>query len=368
MSEGTNIQWADDTWNPWRGCAKVSPGCKNCYAEKVVKHRLASTHYEVATSGGNRTSKKFLPTIGGHSMSGFSLWGEESPRIKAVDFNAPLRWNKKPWVCNGCGNLAGGLSNIALEDFICSNCDWQGFHRRRVFTLSLGDWLDDEVPSEWLAEMLDVIRRCPNLDFLMLTKRVPNLFERVALAMNATLAKRPVTDEVVATSEWLEKWLNRTPPANVWFGFSAEDQKRFDERWKIANKIPTQQLFVSFEPLLGPINLPEDFWQRKPWGIWGGESGPGARPCNIEWIRAGVRQFRDFECLAFVKQLGANIIDRNDAGFDGDDGEWPMDTHYEELDTGYQGAPVRVLLKDKKGGDMNEWPEDLRVREFPCPA
>jgi hypothetical protein len=77
---------------------------------------------------------------------------------------------------------------------------------------------------------------------------------------------------------------------------------------------------------------------------------------------AGVRMF--------VKQLGGNIRDRNDAGYEGDTPtSWPMDTDTEDDPNGfreeYQGAPVRVRLRDRKGGDIDEWPADLRVREFP---
>lgn len=73
----------------------------------------------------------------------------------------------------------------------------------------------------------------------------------------------------------------------------------------------------------------------------------------------------------FVKQLGANVRDRNDAGFEGDTPtSWPMDTDIEDHPNGYREeyqAPVRIRLKNRKGGDINEWPADLRVREFPSP-
>ena len=120
------------------------------------------------------------------------------------------------------------------------------------------------------------------------------------------------------------------------------------------------------------------------WAIVGGESGHGDRPCRVEWIRDIVRQCRDAGVPVFVKQLGSFIVDRNDRGFDAtaetwadgpDEGKptdpeaWPdMPDLEEDLDgtrDGYQGAPVRVRLVDRKGGDMAEWPADLQVREFP---
>lgn len=111
-------------------------------------------------------------------------------------------------------------------------------------------------------------------------------------------------------------------------------------------------------------------WNTHPvgWVIAGGESGPGARRCDVAWIRSLVEQCRAAGVPAFVKQLGAHVEDRNDAGFDGDEADtWPADTRVEhdEADTGYQGAPVRVRLRDRKGGDPAEWPPDLRVREMP---
>lgn len=97
-------------------------------------------------------------------------------------------------------------------------------------------------------------------------------------------------------------------------------------------------------------------------------SKKNARAFNVEWARSTVAQCRAAGVACFVKQMGAVVQDRNDAGFEGDEGEWPMDTHTDDnyFDPGvYQGKPVRVVLKDKKGGAIEEWPEDLRVREFP---
>jgi len=130
-------------------------------------------------------------------------------------------------------------------------------------------------------------------------------------------------------------------------------------------EIPARIRFVSAEPLLSRIDLSILESGKIHQVIIGGESGPKARPCDVDWIIDGVGQCRAAKIPAFVKQLGANIVCRNDFGFDGDEGEWPMDTHYTELDGGYQGAPVRVKLRDKKGGAMEEWPEQLRIREFP---
>lgn len=108
------------------------------------------------------------------------------------------------------------------------------------------------------------------------------------------------------------------------------------------------------------------------WVIVGGESGPGARPFDVQWARDIVVQCKAASVPVFFKQMGSNVRDHNDTGFDGDEPEsWPMSTGWIEHDLdgtrdGYQGAPVRIHLLDRKGGDMSEWPEDLRVREFPA--
>lgn len=164
-------------------------------------------------------------------------------------------------------------------------------------------------------------------------------------------------------TDWLGCHGDCCAPSNVWIGVSAgADQKA-------ALDIPAKIHFLSCEPMLHALSVhyPEPFntVARFDWIIFGGESGKNARPCNIEWIKQGLAFCRANKIAAFVKQMGRNVVDRNDAGFEGDPGEWPMDTQYHEIDTGYQGAPVRVLLRDSHGGDMSEWPEDLRVRQFP---
>lgn len=256
------------------------------------------------------------------------------PRVRhsATTFEAPLRWNKKPWICGECGEQFGFMP-VTNRDRTCYTCN-AALHRRRVFSLSLGDWLDDEVPIEWLADMLRIMEQCANLNFLLLTKRPENFLPRISEATG-----------------WKPE--NVCLPPNVWFGFSAENQEWFDRRWEAARNIPCKQLFVSFEPLLKPIALPADFFLRNPWGIWGGESGRKPRACYADWIREGVRQFTRNGCPVFVKQMGSNVWSRQD------DFRCPMS------DLGQRQIQWKAHLKDKKGGDPTEWPADLVVRTFP---
>lgn len=323
------IQWTDHTFNPWEGCTKVAPECAHCYAETLVDHRFGRVKW-----GKGQDRRKTSPTT----------WKQ------------PLAWNKTA-ICLNCGYA----ELIGSDD--CRKCrtNFSEQHRRRprVFCLSLGDWLDEEVPIEWLGDLLRLIHATPNLDWLLLTKRPQNWNERIREAV------RNCREFCEGTCLWLSDWVSAAgiAPDNIWIGVSAgADQKA-------ALEIPAKIHFLSCEPMLKPLTLhyPEPFktTERFDWIIFGGESGKAARPLKVDWIRMGLAFCRANKIAAFVKQMGRNVVDRNDAGFDGDDGEWPMDTQARDLDSGYQGAPVRVLLKDSHGGDMSEWPEDLRVREFP---
>ena len=221
MGEQTKIQWASDTWNPWKMCTPISPGCLNCYAS-ALSVRFGTGEY-----------RKDVPRI----------------RHKPATFDAPLIWNRKPWVCNGCGTPQEQLGGHCIK---CGSAI--GYHRRRVFSLSLGDWLDPEVPIEWLADMLDVIRRCQGLDFQLLTKRPELWSERLWLAANnCDITAR------TETAGWLYRWLSaageRWFPYNVWIGVTTETQEMADKRIPELLRIPARVRFLSCEPLLERIDL-----------------------------------------------------------------------------------------------------------------
>jgi len=313
MSEKSNIEWTDATWNPWRGCTKVSPGCAHCYAEKLVTTRLRGE------------------------------WGKGAPRMLAKDFDAPLRWNKKPWVCDLTGE--------------CFAYQGQQMHRRRVF-FSLGDWLDDEVQAEWLARMLVIIYKTPELRYLLLTKR-PQKFQ--ARTRAATANANP---ELQFAWEWIRQ---RTAPPNVAIGVSVENQKAADERIPQLLATPARWRFLSVEPMLEAIDLhlpafkalattqtmggrertgepvTVKYGEQIHWVICGGESGPGARPFNLAWARDLRDQCAAAGVLFFMKQFGSNPHKRG--------GEDPSET--------------AMCLHDKKGGDLAEGPHDLQIRQVP---
>lgn len=186
----------------------------------------------------------------------------------------PLKWNVTApyWVeCDGCHDrhcLPPGL-----EESFCPSCQHPTAHtvRPRVFCASLADWLDDEVPIAWLADLLKLIHDTPNMDWLLLTKRPQNWMERIEAARNE------LTSRDAETALWLNDWLPTPatsgvfergyqattshpaipgePPANVWIGTSVEDQQRSDERIPHLLKIPARVRFLSVEPMLEKIDF-----------------------------------------------------------------------------------------------------------------
>ena len=277
----TKIEWADSTASPWYGCTKVSPGCVNCYAESWSKR-----------AGKNCWGHAHCPKCGEPKKS---FWCEECQvevpprRLKSKNFERDCRKLNKD----------AGKQYYNVND-----------RPPKVFP-SLCDWLDPEVPAEWLADMLRVVHECPNLDFLLLTKR-PELWMK---RMNDAITH--ATFDVDFVIRWLEfsaGRLNIGTPSNIWVGASCENREQADKRIPELLKIPAKVRFLSLEPLLGPIALsgtrPDrlgapinfDWLSGIHWVIVGGESGPGARPCDIEWIRDIVRQCKQAGVPVFVKQ------------------------------------------------------------------
>lgn len=299
MGENSGIQWTTHTFNPWVGCQKVSPGCTNCYAET----------YDKRVGGALIDGKKVL------------RWGPKAPRVRT----SPANW-KKPLAWNRAAEAAG--------------------ERHRVFCSSLADVFEDrpEIVT-WRFELLDLVRKTPHLDWLLLTKRPQNVLRMLGDLDITAFAAAHVEDDLI---DWLEEWVDGRPPSNVWLGTTVEDQQRANERIPALLEVPAVVRFLSCEPLLERVDLTpwldEDkngfLWRTGnavQWVIIGGESGPGARPFMLHWARDLVGQCRGADVAPFVKQLGRR----------------PMN------------STVDVHLNDSAGGDMAEWPADLRVREFP---
>lgn len=286
MSDQTGIEWADSTFNPWMGCTKVSPACDHCYAE--------------------RDTRRF----------GRVEWGAGKPRVRtsASNWKLPERWNDKPFYACSCGARGESVFPCSASGY----CDGiVAPARRRVFCASLADWLDNEVPIEWLVDLLDLIRRTPNLDWLLLTKRIGNWSRRIADAQGYLHAHSPLMN-TPDLYKWLTYWLDADEaPANVWLGATVVNQAEADRDVPKLLAVPARVRFLSIEPMLADIRLGSwlqlspssaflagkvtadmPAWTRigstrLDWIIAGGESGPHARPMHPDWIRS----LRD-ECAA----------------------------------------------------------------------
>lgn len=210
MSESTKIEWATSSWNPWLGCTKVSPGCAHCYAEISTPMRAARA-------------------------KGQELWGKGKARRRtsAAYWRDPVKWNRH---AEFPGTAIAAAAGVPMD-------------RPRIFP-SLCDWLDDEVPIEWLADFIKLIHDTPNLDWLLLTKRPENFLPRMV-----SIRESEATAENATACMTAMDWRNGYPPPNVWLGVSVEDQQRADERIPALLRIPAKVRFLSVEPLLGEIDL-----------------------------------------------------------------------------------------------------------------
>jgi protein gp37 len=223
---------------------------------------------------------------------GLKVWGQDAERRRFGDahWREPLLWDR-------AAERAG--------------------ERHRVFCASMADVFEDrrdlDADRQRLAALIDAT---PHLDWLLLTKR-PDVMLRL--------------------------WPFSEVRHNVWAGTTVENQAAANARIPILLEVPAAVRFLSVEPLIGDLDLEHAACVAKvDWVIVGGESGPGARPCDVAWIRGVVEQCRAAGVPCFVKQLGSK-------------------PRVDEVS--WRGVLLHTL--DRKGGDPAEWPADLRVREFP---
>jgi protein gp37 len=202
---------------------------------------------------------------------------------------------------------------------------------RRVFVNSMSDLFHEDVPDEFILDVWATMRIAKQHTFQILTKRPERM------------------------RDWVRKWASTPTYDNIWLGVSVENQAAADERIPLLLETPAAVRFLSCEPLLGPLDLnpwltfqgeyDKAEWhlahygasQPLRWVIIGGESGPHARLMHPEWACSLVAQCRAAGVAPFVKQLGSQLA-------------------------------YRFSLKDRHGGNMEEWPPDypeLCVREYP---
>lgn len=259
MAERSNIEWCDATFNPWIGCTKISPACDHCYAERDFDLRRHVVQWGA---------------------------GQARKRTSAANWKHPGRWNKRAFYeCASCGSRSHGKAfmdagpNMGITDtgHECPACGSRDMEpaRMRVFCASLADVFDNEVPAEWRAELFALIANTPNLDWLLLTKRIGNV---------ARMIEAPGMQKCGL-------------PPNVWLGATICNQAEADRDIPKLLATPAAVRFLSVEPMLGPISFEGMFahpnrvndgtnaLEELDWVICGGESGPKARPMHPHWAR-----------------------------------------------------------------------------------
>lgn len=286
----TKIAWATnpdgtrgETWNPVVGCSKVSPGCANCYAEKMAR-RLKGIGLP-----------QYQEVVNEHG------WTGEIALVPDA-LGKPLKWRKP----------------------------------RRVFVGSMTDLFHENVPLEYILRVFYQMGTADQHIYQVLTKRPVQAIEFF----------REWELAIEESKQYMAPFFE-PPLRNVWLGVTAENQKAADERVPLLLQTPAAVRFVSVEPMLGPVDLSAwlgNFWLKSKrekrggwwghhgqpvdlhWIIIGCESGPGRRPMQLEWALDLARQCKAAGVACFVKQIEVN---------------------------------------GKVSHDPNEWPEELRVREYP---
>lgn len=253
MSDKTGIEWTDATWNPIRGCSRVSEGCRNCYAETVAK----------------RFSGPGMPYEGLIAKGG--QWNGNI-RVAGNLLDKPLRWQKP----------------------------------RRIFANSMSDLFHETVPEDVIDKVFAVMASAHWHTFQVLTKRPERMREY--------LRNREATKRIRNAARSIDKCNPhdvRLPLPNVWLGVSVEDQETADARIPLLLQTPAAVRWISAEPLLEPINIflylaAVGRGEERPldWVVCGGESGRNARPMHAIWARLLRDQCRDTGVPFLFKQWG----------------------------------------------------------------
>lgn len=317
---GTEIQWTDETWNPVTGCTKVSPGCANCYAETVANRFWAKQYQAV----------KYTDQAGSTDAR-------------------PRRFTDVQW----------------HPDRLAQPLGWR--KPRKTFVNSMSDLFHEDVPDAFIDQVFAVMALCPQHTFQVLTKRHNRMFDYVTSRARSSQHWKDAARVVGYSLDFEGVSLVPFPLPNVWLGVSVENQHFADERIPRLLQTPAAVRFISAEPLLAPVDLSrlpswlsgqqldaltgsayasdDDVWLGRSdrpsldWVIVGGESGAGSRTFDLEWGRQILGQCQAAGVPCFIKQLGSA----------------PRFSRDESV----------KFIRNSKGGDMAEWPDDLRVRQFP---
>ena len=263
----TKISWTDVTWNPVRGCRRVSPGCEHCYAEQVAGRFCGPGQ---AYEG---LAVRKLRVIDNDEQRSVGRWTGKV-RFVAEHLGDPLRWRSP----------------------------------RRVFVNSMSDLFHEDLTNEQIAAVFGVMAAAPRHTFQVLTKRPARMREWFRWIgggePEVDLVRLHAQDVLGTLHPALGKNAASWPLPNVWIGVSVEDQERADGRIPMLLQTPAAVRFLSCEPLLEEVNIAAHLLQvvGVDWVIAGCESGFGMRPCNVGWLRSLRDQCRGAEVPFFLKQ------------------------------------------------------------------
>lgn len=359
---GGGISWTDETWNPIRGCSRVSAGCRNCYAERIAATRLSGP-------GGAYHGLAVLREDGEATWTGKIAFAKEH-------LEDPLRWTRP----------------------------------RRIFVNSMSDLFHESLPVEVIKQIFAVMAVAQRHQFQVLTKRAA----RMAAVMNDDYFAIDVEEraqQLYATTKDPQPVFRFSwPLSNVWMGVSVEDQPNADARIPELLMTPAAVRWLSCEPLLGPVDLsrwikpievicPEGTSQKTAdillklaranfgdelsldWIVAGGESGQGARPTHPGWIRhirdqvvrAGVPfHFKQWGDWRPVTPVGAPLEDAEQPRncdvccieLDGEIAAMTRQAYRRDPDvTGWWMARVGKRLAGRllDGRTWDEWPDNFET-------
>lgn len=315
----TSIEWATHTFNAFTGCDRVSPGCARCYALDAAASlkRREQGRIDKARAEGKPDPKVRYQNDG-------------DPKTSGPGFGFTVHWDK--------------LKNPSIPPA-----------GSRVFVNSMSDVFHEEAPFDAIAQMFAVFALNPQVNWLILTKRPERMCRLLNLERFLVEVSNRAARETLFSLEW--------PLPNVWLGVSIEN-RRFVHRADLLRATPAAIHFISAEPLLGPLipetkidtdigeleydgekawveqrHITDRYWDDGhqgsglnltdiDWIICGGESGPKHRRLDLRWIRDLRDACKHTDTAFFLKQIG---------------GRYP-------------------------GGELGEFPPDLRIREFPAAA
>ena len=320
----TKIEWTDETWNPVRGCTRISEGCRNCYAERVAGRFSQPDRVDEYVDAKTGEHVGISPVRGPQPFHGFALITRSGPR----------------WT----GNVA------LIEDKLTEPLRKRSWKGKRVFVNSMSDLFHEALPDEAIDKIFAVMALCPDVTFQVLTKRADRMRryfadQQTSNRVGGALGKLFDREKYVTRSPawyFVDAGIEWAPLPNVWLGVSVEDQETADARIPHLLETPAAVRFVSYEPALGPVNF--DPWlgdgsscancgfmpyegmesylriqgagaqcivcsdalphKSIDWIIAGGESGPGARPAHPSWFRDARDQCEAAGVPFFFKQWG----------------------------------------------------------------